>query len=75
LRILLVEDDAGTAAEVARGLTGAGHLVNHVGDGRAGLMEAIGGGYDLLVVDRMLPALDGLASSARCAPRGWRRRP
>ncbi|MBU8536373.1 winged helix-turn-helix domain-containing protein [Falsiroseomonas tokyonensis] len=60
MRILLVEDDAGTAAEVARGLTGAGHLVNHVPDGRAGLMEAIGGGYDLLVVDRMLPNLDGL---------------
>jgi two-component system OmpR family response regulator len=60
LRILLVEDDAGTAAEVARGLTGAGHLVNHVADGKAGLMEAIGGGYDVLVVDRMLPGLDGL---------------
>jgi two-component system OmpR family response regulator len=60
LRILLVEDDAGTAAEIARGLTGAGHLVNHAADGRAGLMEAIGGGHDVLVVDRMLPGLDGL---------------
>jgi len=60
LRILLVEDDAGTAAEISRGLTGAGHLVNHVAEGRAGLMEAIGGGFDVLVVDRMLPGLDGL---------------
>ena len=60
MRILLVEDDAGTAEDIARGLTGAGHLVSRVADGRAGLMEAIGGGFDVLVVDRMLPALDGI---------------
>jgi two-component system OmpR family response regulator len=60
LRILLVEDDAGTAADIVRALSGAGHLVNHVADGRQGLLEAIGAGYDVLVVDRMLPALDGL---------------
>lgn len=60
MRILLVEDDAGTAADIVRALSGAGHLVNHVADGRQGLLEAIGAGYDVLVVDRMLPALDGL---------------
>ena len=60
MRILLVEDDAATAADIQRALSGAGHLVNHLADGRQGLMEAIGGGYDLLVVDRMLPALDGV---------------
>lgn len=60
MRILLVEDDAGTAQDIHRALSGAGHLVNHVADGRQGLMEAIGGGFDVLVVDRMLPSLDGL---------------
>ena len=60
MRILLVEDDAATAADIQRALSGAGHLVNHLADGRQGLMEAIGGGYDLLVVDRMLPALEGV---------------
>ncbi len=60
MRILLVEDDAGTAADIARALGAAGHLVSHVADGKQGLMEAIGGGFEVLVVDRMLPGLDGL---------------
>ncbi len=60
MKILLVEDDAETAAYVARGLTEAGHLVDRAADGRDGLFLAGGGGYDVLVVDRMLPHLDGL---------------
>ena len=60
MKILLVEDDAGTAEYVARGLTEARHLVDRAADGREGLILASDGGYDALVVDRMLPRLDGL---------------
>jgi len=61
LRILLVEDDAATAAFVKRGLAEAGHSVDHAADGQEGLFLASSGGHDVLVVDRMLPKLDGLA--------------
>ncbi len=61
MRILLVEDDAATAAVVRRGLAEAGHTVDHAADGQEGLFLASGGGHDLLVVDRMLPKLDGLS--------------
>ncbi|MEO1088996.1 MAG: winged helix-turn-helix domain-containing protein [Pseudomonadota bacterium] len=61
MKILLVEDDAETAAYVAKGLSEAGHLVDRAGDGQDGLFLASDGGYDVLVVDRMVPKLDGLA--------------
>ncbi len=61
MRILLVEDDAETAAYVRRGLAEAGHTVDHAADGQDGLFLASGGGHDVLVVDRMLPKLVGLA--------------
>jgi len=60
VKILIVEDDAETASYVANGLTEAGHLVDRAADGRDGLFLASGGSYDVLVVDRMLPQLDGL---------------
>ncbi|MEN0074206.1 MAG: response regulator transcription factor, partial [Paracraurococcus sp.] len=60
MKILVVEDDAETADYVVRGLTEAGHTVDRAGDGREGLFLASDGGYDVLVVDRMLPKLDGL---------------
>jgi two-component system OmpR family response regulator len=61
VRILLVEDDAETAAYVARGLEEAGHVVDRATDGQDGLFLATGGGHDVMVVDRMLPKLDGLS--------------
>nr|WP_246514261.1 response regulator transcription factor [Neoroseomonas soli] len=61
VRILLVEDDAETAAYVARGLEEAGHVVDRAADGQDGLFLATGGGHDVMVVDRMLPKLDGLS--------------
>ena len=61
MRILLVEDDAETAAYVARGLEEAGHVVDRAADGQDGLFLATGGGHDVMVVDRMLPKLDGLS--------------
>jgi two-component system OmpR family response regulator len=61
MKILLVEDDVETAGFVRRGLEQAGHTVDHAADGQQGLFLATGGGHDVLVVDRMLPKLDGLA--------------
>lgn len=60
MKILVVEDDNETAEYIDRGLSEAGHLVDRAADGREGLILASGGGYDALVVDRMLPNLDGL---------------
>ncbi|MBP1807016.1 response regulator transcription factor [Rubellimicrobium aerolatum] len=61
MRILLVEDDRDTAAYVARGLTEAGHVCDHLADGQDGLFQATREAYDVAVVDRMLPGLDGLS--------------
>jgi two-component system OmpR family response regulator len=61
MRILLIEDDATTAAYVERALGECGYLVERVGDGRDGLFRATEGSYDLILLDRMLPGLDGLS--------------
>ena len=61
MRILLIEDDRQTAAYVAKGLTEDGHIVDSLDDGRDGLWQATKESYDLVIVDRMLPGLDGLA--------------
>ena len=61
MRILVIEDDAETAAYLQGGLQEEGHVVTLAADGRNGLMLAATGDFDVLVVDRMLPGLDGLA--------------
>lgn len=61
MKVLVIEDDAETAAYVIRGLDELGHVADHAADGRDGLFMATDGGYDVLVVDRMLPGLDGLS--------------
>lgn len=61
MKLLVVEDDTTTADFVARGLAEAGHHVDRLGDGADALAQAAKGGYDVLVVDRMLPGLDGLS--------------
>jgi two-component system OmpR family response regulator len=58
---LVIEDDAETAAYLLGGLTEEGHVVTVAADGRKGLMLAATEDFDVLVVDRMLPGLDGLA--------------
>jgi two-component system OmpR family response regulator len=60
VKILLVEDDAETANYVLQGLHEAGHNVAVAPGGRDGLFRAAGEEWDLLIVDRMLPGLDGL---------------
>ncbi|HWY25710.1 MAG TPA: response regulator transcription factor [Nevskia sp.] len=61
MRILLVEDDAETADYILQGLQEAGHKVLIARDGRDGLFRAAGEDWDLLLIDRMLPLLDGLS--------------
>lgn len=60
-KILIVEDDAETAAYVERGFGEQGYAVDRTGDGREGLFLATGQEYDAIVLDRMLPGLDGMS--------------
>jgi two-component system OmpR family response regulator len=61
MRILVIEDDADTAAYMVKGLKESGYVVDHAADGRDGMFHAMSGGYDALIVDRMLPNVDGLS--------------
>jgi len=61
VKILLVEDDLETAAYIARGLSEIGHSVDHSASGREGLVRAVGEKYDVMVLDRLLPEVDGMA--------------
>ena len=60
MKLLLVEDDAEAAGYLARGLSEAGHSVDRAEAGREGLMLAVSQPYDVVILDRMLPAVDGL---------------
>jgi two-component system, OmpR family, response regulator len=61
MRVLIVEDDAHTARYVQTGLSDAGWAVDVAEDGEQGLALAREGAFDVLVIDRMLPKLDGLS--------------
>lgn len=61
MRVLIVEDDSEAAAYLVRGLAEAGHTSDHAGDGETGLQMALSAPYDVMIVDRMLPKLDGLS--------------
>ncbi len=61
MRILVIEDDADAADYLAKGLKESGHHVERAGDGKAGLIKAAAEAFDVLIVDRMLPGLDGLS--------------
>ncbi len=60
MRILLAEDDVETATFVERGLTELGHAVTHVGGGEDALHMGVTESFDLIVLDRMLPEMEGL---------------
>ncbi|MFS8050252.1 response regulator transcription factor [Rhizobium sp. BR 314] len=60
MRLLVVEDDDRSAAYLKRGLSECGHVVDLAGDGELGLALAMELIYDGLIVDRLLPKLDGL---------------
>jgi two-component system, OmpR family, response regulator len=61
MKILLVEDDGETADYVVNGLSEDGHALDHAASGTTGLELACTRDYDVAVVDRMLPGLDGLS--------------
>ena len=74
MRVLLIEDEPETRSFIARGLKEAGHLVEEADEGKEGLFLALEGKYDLMVVDRMLPGVDGL-SIVEAARNAGRRAP
>ena len=59
-KVLAIEDDELMAQEVSRALSAPGYTVQVARTGRDGIAEAIGGGFDIVTLDRMLPDLDGL---------------
>ena len=60
-KILLIEDDRETASYLAKGLGQEGHSVEQATNGQDGLFRATDGSFDLIILDRMLPVLDGVA--------------
>jgi len=60
MKLLIVEDDKETAAYLKRALSEVGHVVDAAAGGRSGLMLAAGEPYDVIILDRMLPEIDGL---------------
>ena len=60
MRILVIEDDQETADYLRKGLAESGHLADHAANGQDGLAMALAGRYEALIVDRMLPGMDGL---------------
>ena len=61
MHILVIEDDTETANYIARGLKEHGHTVDQAADGKDGLFMALENDHDIIILDRMLPALDGLS--------------
>ncbi len=60
MRILIIEDDLEAADWLSKGLQESGHIIDHASDGETGLALATSEQYDVLIVDRMLPKMDGL---------------
>jgi two-component system OmpR family response regulator len=60
MRLLVIEDDREAADYLVKAFREVGHVADHAPDGEEGLALALGNPYDVLIVDRMLPKLDGL---------------
>ena len=60
MRILVIEDDQEIARYLRKGLSEAGHIVEHADNGRDGLYLATGESFDAIILDRLLPQMDGL---------------
>ena len=74
MRILLIEDDPSAAEYVSRGLSEQGHVCDVLAEGTDGLFQTTRESYDVLVVDRMIPGLDGLSLVRALRAAGARRR-
>ena len=71
MQILIIEDDTQTARFIQKGLQESGYVVDHEADGRSGLECAISNQYDALIIDRMLPSLDGLSIIEKLRGQGF----
>jgi two-component system OmpR family response regulator len=60
MRILVIEDDPEVASYLCKGLNESGHTVDQADDGKNGLVLATSEDYDAMIIDRMLPGIDGL---------------
>ncbi len=72
MRVLVIEDDRETAQFLQKALKESGHSADIAEDGEAGLSLAEEGSYDVLIVDRMLPRLDGLSVIKELRSKGLR---
>jgi DNA-binding response OmpR family regulator len=70
MRVLVVEDDAGISRFIHQGLSEAGYAVDVAGDGREGVSYAIAADYDVILLDVLLPELDGLSVLKELRQRG-----
>ena len=70
MHVLLIEDDAEAARLLVKGLRESGYTVEHAADGRTGLAQAASAPFDIIITDRMLPHLDGLAVIEAMRARG-----
>jgi len=71
MQILIIEDDSQTARFIQKGLQESGYVVDHEIDGKKGFELAMINQYDALIVDRMLPSLDGLSVIENLRGRGF----
>ena len=72
MRVLVIEDDRETAQFLRKALKESGHAADIAEDGETGLSLAQEGNYDVLIVDRMLPRLDGLSAIKELRAKGMR---
>jgi two-component system OmpR family response regulator len=70
MRLLIIEDDRDAAEYLVKAFREVGHVADHAADGEEGLSLALDGGYDVLIIDRMLPKLDGLAVIGQLRAKG-----
>ena len=70
MRLLIIEDDRDAAEYLVKAFREVGHVADHAADGDEALALALDGGYDVLIVDRMLPKLDGLTVIGRLRAKG-----
>jgi two-component system OmpR family response regulator len=70
MRLLIIEDDRMAAEYLVKAFREVGHVADHAADGEGGLAQALDGQYDVLIVDRMLPKLDGLMVIGTLRQRG-----
>jgi len=70
MRLLIIEDDRDAADYLVKAFREVGHMADHAADGEEGLALAADGGYDVLIVDRMLPKRDGLSVIGQLRDKG-----